>query len=593
MTVENIIEIEPNLTVREFSEKLGVSPINVIKELMNNGIMASINQPLDFDTAAVVGEEMGFEIVLFEEQEEVLPDDEQAPVLRQTKLTDEDPDKLKPRSPVVTVLGHVDHGKTTLLDTIRRANVVDGEAGGITQHIAAYQVEHDGRKITFLDTPGHAAFTAMRARGAMVTDVVILVVAADDGVMPQTREAISHARAAGVPIVVAMNKVDKAGVNLDKVRQDLAAEDLMVEEWGGETVAVPISALQNEGVDDLLENVLLTTDIAELQANPDRMAQGTVVEVKMDKKRGIEATILVQNGTLRLGDTMVIGNKFGKIKAMFDDHGRQIKKAGPSVPVTFLGLSDMPQAGDFFEAVKNKKEAQALVADRESGVAARLARIQRPVSLEDFLSRLQGDEVKELNLVIKADVQGSLEPIVSSLNRLGDPEHRVKIILQGTGNISESDVSLALASEAIVIGFQVDVDSAAKGIAEVEGVEIKTYRIIYKLIEDIELALKGLYEPVYEDRVIGRAEVRATFKAGKRGKAAGCYVSDGKITKDSMIRVIRDMQLLHTGKINSLKRFTDDVNEVAHGYECGIAIESYNDYKEGDILEAYVREQVN
>ncbi|NIT59874.1 MAG: translation initiation factor IF-2, partial [Aliifodinibius sp.] len=508
-TSDNVVEIEPNLTVRQLAEKLGVSPINVIKELMNNGIMASINQSLDFDTAAIVGQEMGFEVVPYQEpeEEEVLAIEER-PRLRQKLLSEEDPTNLEPRPPVVTVLGHVDHGKTTLLDAIRHANVVGDEAGGITQHIGAYQVNVDGRKITFLDTPGHSAFTAMRARGAMVTDIVILVVAADDGVMPQTKEAIGHAQAADVPIVVAINKVDKPEANLDMVKQDLANEGLIAEDWGGEVIAVPISALNQEGIDELLENVLLTAEIADLKANPNRMAQGTVVEAKLDKKRGVTATLLVQNGTLKSGDTVVIGSSYGKVKAMFNDRGQPIKSAGPSTPISFLGLSEVPNAGDFFEAVKNKKEAEALIAKRQEEADQDAIR-QRPMTLEDFLSRLQGEEVKELNLIIKADVQGSLEPIVTSLEGLGDQEHKVRVLLQGTGNISESDVSLALASDAIVIGFQVDVDAAARRLAEAEGVEIKTYRVIYNLIEDIELSLSGLYEPIYEDRVTGHAEVRA------------------------------------------------------------------------------------
>ena len=590
---KKVIEIESNLTVRELAERLGVSPINVIKELMNNGIMASINQQLDFDTMAIVGEEMGFELALFQEEVEEVAQEDLTPTLRQTRLSEEDADKLELRPPVVTVLGHVDHGKTTLLDTIRSANVVEGEAGGITQHIAAYQISVNNQKITFLDTPGHAAFTAMRARGAMVTDIVILVVAADDGVMPQTREAISHAKAAGVPMIVAINKVDKADANPEKVKQDLANEGLIVEDWGGDIIAVPISALHNEGVDELLENVLLTAELAELRANPNRLAQGTVVEAKMDKKRGVETTLLIQNGTLKQGDFVVVDTYFGRIKAMFNDRGRKIKVAGPSQPVSFLGLSDVPSAGDFFESVKSKKQAEALVARNEEEERARNVRKQRPMSLEDFLHRLQGEEVKELNLIVKADVQGSLEPIVSSLEQLGDEDHKVKILLQGTGNISESDISLALASDAIVIGFHVDIDGAAKRMAYAEDIEVKTYNIIYKLIEDIELALKGLYEPVYEDHVIGHAQVKATFKLGNRGVVAGCMVLDGRIRQDAMMRIVRDRKLLMVTKISSLRRFTEDVEEVSQGFECGIALGDFRDFKEGDILEAYVREQVN
>lgn len=594
---KKVVEILPRLTVRELAERLEVSPIAVIKEMMSNGIMASINETIDFDTAAIVGEEMGFEIVLYQEKQEekVQPVEEEIEKivsLRQQFITEEDPDKLKPRPPIVTVLGHVDHGKTTLLDNIRNANVVDGEAGGITQHIGAYQVNVDDKKITFLDTPGHAAFTAMRARGAMVTDLAILVVAADDGVMPQTREAIGHARAAGVPIVVAINKIDKDNANLEKVKQDLANENLIPEDWGGDTICVPLSALNNIGMDDLLENILLATEVADLKANPDRAAQGTVVEAELDEKRGVAATLLVQNGTLKQGDVVVVGQTHGRIRAMFNDRGKRIKKATPAMPVSILGLSEVPSAGDIFEVVKNRKAAEKLIIERRDAVDAFASRGRAPITLEDFLSILQGEEIKQLNLVIKADVHGSLEPIVNSLKTLGDAQHLVKVILQGTGNISESDITLAAASRAIVIGFNVSVDDAAKRIAEVESVDIRNYRIIYKLIEDIDLALKGLYEPVYEDRVIGHAEVRAVFKAGRK-KIGGCYIREGKVTRDALARVVRNRKLLHSSQISSLRRFTEDVAEVATGFECGIGVEGFSDYTEGDIIEAYVRERVN
>jgi len=592
---KNVVEILPLLTVRELAENFGVSPIAVIKEMMNNGIMASINETIDFDTAAIIGAEMGFEVVLYQEEEEILPAEEEIEKvvsLRQQFITEEDPDKLKPRPPIVTVLGHVDHGKTTLLDNIRSANVVAGEAGGITQHIGAYQVNVGDKKITFLDTPGHAAFTAMRARGAMVTDLAILVVAADDGVMPQTKEAIGHARAAGVPIVVAINKIDKDNANLDKVKQDLANENLIPEDWGGDTICVPISALNNIGVDDLLENILLATEVADLKANPDRSAQGSVVEAELDEKRGVVATLLVQNGALKQGDTVVIGSTYGRIRAMFNDRGKRVKQATPAVPVSILGLSSVPAAGEIFEVVKNKKAAESLVAEREEEKAQGASFGRVPITLEDFLIRLQGEEIKQLNLIIKADVHGSLEPIVNSLKTLGDEQHKVKVILKGTGNVSESDVTLAVASQAIVIGFNVSVDGAAKSLAEVEGVDIRNYRIIYKLIEDIDLALQGLYEPVYEDRVTGHAEVRAIFKAGRK-KIAGCYIREGKIVRDSLARVIRARELLHSGKISSLRRFTEDVAEVATGFECGIGVEGFSDFIEGDIIEAYVRERVN
>ncbi|RME47984.1 MAG: translation initiation factor IF-2 [Caldilineae bacterium] len=598
MTAEvktKVIEIPYQLTVRQLAEHLGISPISVIKELMNNGIMASINQTIDFDTAAIVGEELGFELVPFREEEpEPAAEVEKAVSIRQQFIASEDPANLKPRPPVVTILGHVDHGKTTLLDTIRNTNVVEGEAGGITQHIGAYQVEVDGRKITFVDTPGHAAFTAMRARGAMVTDLAVLIVAADDGVMPQTREAIGHARAAGVPILVAINKIDKANANLEKVKQDLANEGLVPEDWGGETVCVPISALNNIGIDELLDNILLAADVAELKANPNRLAQGTVLEGKLDERRGPVANLLVQNGTLKQGDVVVIGTTYGRVRAMFDHRGRKVKTAPPSTPVSILGMPEVPRAGDIFEAVKNRKAAEALVAERQAEQAETHRRSSRaaPVTLEDFLSRLEGEEVKELNLIVKADVYGSLEPVVNSLKNLGDDQHKVRIIYQGTGNISESDVMLAVASEAIVIGFNVQVDEAARRTAEAEHVEIKLYRIIYKLIEDIELALKGLYEPVYEERVIGHAEVRAVFKAGKKN-VAGCYVTAGKITRNALVRVVRNRELIHTSSIASLRRFTEDVEEVATGFECGIGVEGFDRFAVGDILEAYIREQVN
>ena len=588
-----IVEVPSHLTVRELAERLAVSPINVIKELMNNGIMASINQKIDFDTSAIVGEEMGFEIVPYQEEAPAeVTEVEKIITFSQKILANEDLTNLKLRPPVVTVLGHVDHGKTTLLDTIRDASVVKGEAGGITQHIGAYQITVRDKKITFLDTPGHAAFTAMRARGAMITDIVVLVVAADDGIMPQTREAIGHAQAAGVPIVVAINKIDKANANLEKVKQSLANEGLVPEDWGGETICVPISALNNIGIDDLLENILLATEIAELKANPDRMAQGTVIEGQLDGKRGVLATMLVQNGTLKTGQFVAVGGTHGRVRAMFNYQGGKIKSAAPSTPISILGLSTVPKAGDFFEVVKSRKAAEALIAER--GTAHKVAKTvtHRAVTLEDFLSRLEGEEIKELNLIVKADVQGSLEPIINSLKNLGDNEHKVKMILHGTGNISESDVSLALASSAIVVGFNVRVDGGAQKVIDTEGVDVRVYKIIYKLIESIDLALKGLYEPVYEDRVIGHAEVRATFKVGKKA-IAGSYIRDGKITRDALVRVVRDRQLVYNGDIASLRRFTEDVPEVVSGFECGIGVDGYSKFLEGDILEAYIKERIN
>lgn len=587
-----VVEIQDYLTVRELAEKLEVSPINIIKELMNNGIMASINQNIDFDTAAIVGEEMGFEVVPFQEHViEETTGTETTRLLRQTHLSTENPNDLLPRPPVVTVLGHVDHGKTTLLDSIRSANVVDGESGGITQHIGAYQVTLGERKITFLDTPGHAAFTAMRARGAMVTDIAILMVAADDGVMPQTKEAINHVKAAGVPIIVAVNKIDKENASPERVKQDLANEGLVPEEWGGDTICVPVSALNNIGIDDLLENVLLTAEVNELQANPNRSAEGTIIESRLDEKRGVYTTLLIQNGTLHQGDIVVADQNYGRIKAMFDSYGQKIKHAGPSVPISILGLSNVPEAGSFFEVVKNKKAAEALIAKRQKEMS-RPSSLQNPVSLEDFISRLEGERTKYLNLIIKADVQGSLEPIINSLEGLGDDDHKIKILHHGTGNVTESDVSLALASQAIIVGFHVNIDEAARKIADSEGIEIRIYKVIYQLIENVELALKGLYEPVYEDRVIGHAMVKAVFRVGK-GAVAGCVVSDGKIVKGSYVRLVRNKKLHHQSTLNSLRRFTDDVQEVSTGLECGIGIDGFTDYQENDILEVYIKERVN
>lgn len=590
------IEVPPVITVRNLAGLMEISPIDVIRVLMNNGIMANINQQIDFDTVSIIGEDMGYEIVppQVEEPADGLQE-RQLPIHRRL-IADEDPANLRSRPPVVTVLGHVDHGKTTLLDSIRRTHVVKGESGGITQHIGAYQVFLGDRSITFLDTPGHAAFTAMRARGTQVTDLAVLVVAADDGVMPQTREAVEHARAAQVPIIIALNKIDKDNANPDRVKQELADIDLVPEDWGGETIIVPISATENMGIDDLLENILLVTEVADLKANPNRLAQGVVIEGEVDKRRGVVTTLLVQNGALKVGDFVVIGAQYGRVRAMFNDNGKKIKKAGLSVPVSVLGLSHVPQAGEFFEVVKSERAAKALVARRQDEVysSRQLQIVRRPMTLEEFFAQRDETGDQTLRLVIKADVQGSLEPIVNSLKDLGsDDKLKVKILLEGTGNISESDVNLAVASGAIVIGFHVEIDAAAQRVAEAEGVDIRLYRIIYKLIDDIEKALKGLLEPEYEDKVIGRAEVRAIFKIPRRGNVAGSYVLDGQVTRNAMARVLRNNQLLHESKFSSLKRFTDDVREVASGFECGIGVEGFNDFKEGDIIEAYVKERVN
>jgi len=587
------VEVPPTITVRDLAALMKVSPIDVIRVLMSNGIMANINQQIDFDTVSIIGEDMGFEVVppYVEETKEVKPERELP--LHRRLIAAEDPANLRPRPPVVTVLGHVDHGKTTLLDAIRNTHVVKGESGGITQHIGAYQVFLDDRPITFLDTPGHAAFTAMRARGAQVTDLVILVVAADDGVMPQTREAVEHARAAQVPIIVAMNKVDKDNANPDRVKQGLADIGLVVEEWGGDVICVPVSALKHQGIDELLENILLVTDVADLKANPNRPAQGVVIEGELDKRRGVIATLLVQNGTLRVGDFIVVGSQYARIRAMFNDKSKKIKEADLSVPVSVMGLSEVPEAGEFFEVVKDERTARHMVQERQAK-AGDSRRATRPmVSLEDFFKQRGEIGDQTLNLILKADVQGSLEPIVNSLKELGDEKLKVKILLEGTGNITESDVNLAIASGATIIGFQVDVDSAAERLAEAEGVNIRQYDIIYKLIDDIEKALKGLLEPEYADKVIGRAEVRAVFRIPKRGNIAGSYVLDGQIARNALARVVRNGKTLHEAKFSSLKRFTDDVREVNAGFECGIGVDGFDDFKEGDIIEAYIKERIN
>lgn len=588
------IEVPPAISVRNLAELMEISPIEVIKVLMNSGIMANINQQIDFDTASIIGEDMGYEIVPphVDEPEEV--EERHAIPLHKRLIAAEDPANLRSRPPVVTVLGHVDHGKTTLLDTIREAHVVEGEAGGITQHIGAYQVFVGDRSITFLDTPGHAAFTAMRARGTQVTDLAILVVAADDGVMPQTREAVEHARAAQVPIIVALNKIDKNNANPDRVKQELADIDLVVEDWGGDIICVPMSATQNQGIDELLENILLVMDVADLKANPNRPAQGVVIEGKMDKRRGVIASLLVQNGTLTVSHFVVIGTQYGRIRAMFDYKGKKIREAGLSVPVSIMGLPGVPEAGDFFEVVKNEKAARALVAKHRAETdSVQQPTAPRPVTLEDFFKQMGESDDQTLRLVLKADVQGSLEPIVNSLKDLGDDKLTTKILLEGTGNISESDVNLAVASGAIVIGFNVDIDPAAHRLAETSGVDIRQYNVIYKLIDDIDKALKGLLEPEYADKVIGRAEVRAIFRIPRRGQIAGSYVLDGQIARNAMARVLRDEQPLHESKIASLKRFTEDVREVANGYECGIGIEGFQNFEEGDIIEAFVKERIN
>ncbi len=587
----SVIELPSSLTVRDLGHALGVSPIEVMKKLIGFGIMANINELIDYETAAIVASEMGFETREQKAEEEKAP--EAAPVQLPSwrDVQDERPEDLRPRPPVVTVMGHVDHGKTSLLDAIRNTNVVEGEAGGITQHIGAYQVELEGKKITFLDTPGHEAFTAMRARGAQATDIVVLVVAADDGVQPQTKEAIAHARAAQVPIIVALNKIDKPEANPEVVKRQLADLDLLVEEWGGNVICVPVSAKKRLNIEELLENILLVAEVAELKANPFRPATGVVVESRLDKTRGPVATLLVQRGTLHVGDNLVIGEIAGRVRAMFDDKGRAVSEATPSTPVMILGLSDVPKAGDLFEVVEDERTAKAIAAERAQQRQQAAARPAR-VTLEEVFARMQEGKAKELNIILKADVQGSLEPIESSLQKLGSEDLKVKILHSAIGNIGESDVMLASASSAIVIGFNVSVDAAARALAEQEGVDIRLYNVIYQLVEDVEKALSGMLEPTYQEVVTGHAEVRAVFSISKRGKVAGCYMTDGQVTRGSSVRVIRNGQVLFDGRIASLKRFTEDVKEVNAGFEFGIGLEKYDDFQVGDVLEFYKQERV-
>jgi len=588
----SVIELPSSLTVRDLGHALGVSPIEVMKKLIGFGIMANINELIDYDTAAIVAAEMGFETREQKAEEEKAPEVAPVQLPRWRDIQDERPEDLRPRPPVVTVMGHVDHGKTSLLDAIRNTNVVEGEAGGITQHIGAYQVELEGKKITFLDTPGHEAFTAMRARGAQATDIVVLVVAADDGVQPQTKEAIAHARAAQVPIIVALNKIDKPEANPEVVKRQLADLGLLVEEWGGNVICVPVSAKRRINIEELLENILLVAEVAELKANPFRPATGVVVESRLDKTRGPVATLLVQRGTLRVGDNLVIGEIAGRVRAMFDDKGRAVSEATPSTPVMILGLSEVPKAGDLFEVVEDERTAKAIAAERaqqrQQAAAARPAR----VTLEEVFARMQEGKAKELNIILKADVQGSLEPIESSLQKLGTEDLKVRILHSAIGNIGESDVMLASASSAIVIGFNVSVDAAARALAEQEGVDIRLYNVIYQLVEDVEKALTGMLEPTYQQVVTGHAEVRAVFSISKRGKVAGCYMTDGQVTRASSVRVIRGGQVLFDGRIASLKRFTEDVKEVSAGYEFGIGLEKYEDFQVGDVLEFYKQERV-
>ncbi len=578
------VQIPDEISVGELASRMKKTGAEVVKCLMKNGVMASLSQMIDFDTAAIIAEEMGCKV----EKEVVVTIEE--------KLIDDHQDKeedLVPRAPVVVVMGHVDHGKTSLLDYIRNAHVASGEAGGITQHIGAYQVEIHGKPITFLDTPGHEAFTSMRARGAMVTDIAILVVAAEDGIMPQTVESINHAKAAEIPIIVAINKMDKPEANPDRIKQQLTEYGLVCEEWGGDTIVCPISAKTGMGVDNLLEMLTLTAEVSELKANPNRAAQGTVIEARLDKGRGPVATLLVQNGTLHQGDIIIAGTSVGRVRAMVGDKGQRMTEAGPSVPVEITGLSEAPSAGATFNAVADEKLARELVEQRKAEEKAKANAPVTKVSLEDLFNQIQAGEMKNLNLIVKADVQGSVEAVKASLEKLSNDEVRVRVIHGGVGAINESDVMLASTSQAIIVGFNVRPDAAARDSAARANVDMRMYRVIYDAINEIEAAMKGMLAPKYREVVLGHAEVRQTYKVSGVGTVAGCYVQDGKIQrKDCQVRLVRDGIVIHEGVLASLQRFKDSVKEVVAGYECGLSIEKYNDIKEGDIVEAFTMEEI-
>jgi translation initiation factor IF-2 len=583
------IELPAGITVRDLAQRIEASPIQIIKILMSVGVMANINQQIDYDTAAVVASEMGYDANMETIEEEVLPETGEVPLWRQL-IAKEDPKHLVDRAPVVTILGHVDHGKTTLLDALRHTNVAGGEAGGITQHIGAYQVEIKGRQITFLDTPGHAAFTAMRARGAQGADVVVLVVAANDGVMPQTREAIAHATAARVPIIVALNKMDREDANPEFVKNQLAEIGLVPDEWEGNTIMVPVSAKQKKGLEDLLEAILLVADSLDIKANPNGKVIGTVIEAQVDKNRGTIATLLVQNGTLQMGNVVVAGSAWGRIKAMFDFHGKRVVKAKPSTPVQIMGLSDVPEAGDVFQVYPNEKEAKAVVEARRLAAQEEVSRVPK-ATLEELFDRFKAGEVQELSLILKADVQGSLEPIRNSLNELSK-DIKINILYSETGNVTENDVMLAAASHAIIVGFNVQADSSARRLAEAEGVSIRLYEIIYRLIEDIEKAMKGMLEPEFREVPLGRADVLAVFKVSKVGNIAGCKVTQGEIRRNGKIRLHRGDQVVYEGEISSLKREKDDVREVRVGFECGISLKNFSDVSTGDWVECFAIERM-
>ena len=577
------VKIPEEITVGELASRMKKTAAEVIKTLLKNGVMASINQSIDFDTAEFVATEMGCKV------------EREITVTIEEKIIDDHVDtaeELQPRSPVVVVMGHVDHGKTSLLDAVRETNVVSGEAGGITQHIGAYTVQINGKNITFLDTPGHAAFTSMRARGAMCTDIAILVVAADDGIMPQTVEAINHAKAAKIPIIVAINKMDKHGANPDRIKQQLTEYDLVPEEWGGETIICPISAKTRQGIDELLEMVILTAEVQELKANPNRPAKGTVIEARLDRTRGPIATLLVQNGTLNQADVIIAGTAVGRVRVMTDDKGRTVKTAGPSIPVEITGLADVPSPGDEFNAVSDERMARELVEQRRQAEKDAAAKLNTKVTLDNLFAKMQEGEMKDLNLIVKADVQGSAEALKASLLKLSNEEVRVKVIHTGVGAINESDILLASTANAIIIGFNVRPDAAAQASAQRAKVDVRMYRVIYDAINEIEAALKGMLAPKYQEVVMGHAEVRQTYKVSAIGTIAGCYVKDGKVTRDAQVRVLRDNVVLHQGVVGSLQRFKDSVKEVAAGYECGMSIERYNDIKEGDVFECFSMEEI-
>jgi len=584
------IELPSITTVRDLAKIIGKSPIDVIKILMTNGVMANINQQIDFDTAAVVAAELGYEASL--EIPEVKEEDVGEIPLWKRLIDEEDPKNLINRPPVVTILGHVDHGKTTLLDAIRHTDVAGGESGGITQHIGAYQIEHKKQKITFLDTPGHAAFTAMRARGAQGADIVVLVVAANDGVMPQTREAISHARAAKVPIVVALNKIDLGDANPDFVKQQLADVGLISDEWDGDTIIVPVSAKKKTGIEDLLEAILIVAESSKIMANPEGTVIGTVIEAELDKTRGVATTLLVQNGTLRMADPIVVGTASGKIKAMFDFTNNQVEEAGPSQPVLVLGMSDLPKAGDQFQVCNSEREARTIANDRKQKESESKS-VRKKARLEDLFERFQAGEMGELRLILKADVQGSLEPITNSLNEIDQSEINIIVLHTETGNITENDIMLATASSAIVLGFNVNVETSATRLAETEGISIRTYDIIYRLLEDVEKALKGMLEPEIKETIIGQAQVLQTFTISKVGTIAGCKVMNGEIRRNAKARVVRDSKVLHEGELASLKHEKDNVKEVRTGFECGLRIKGFNDFEVGDTIESFIVEEVD